>query len=304
MKKKKRIRGKPGVKLGSNVSGGEMQNNNPGNGNIVDTRKNIEDLEKQNTELIEVLKKVSCAMKVHIAGVIATILLALFTFVLAKSTADTTIHVDKMARATAEASGKAAEIAHSIGNVARSTADVAQTTAEVALATSEMVQNTKKLINPRITLYCLIKSEFDCETDAGITFEASKYLWRKRQADFYVVVRNQWTANIRGDLKRIGFKVSVLNTDKEVLHSVIYYKTIYLDLGPSEITKIISADDIEQKLAEGFDWRKSMHDKIIRIEIDKSEIKVPNYAYPGIKVKYFELDKFNNLYEAKKNKKQ
>jgi hypothetical protein len=245
-----------------------------------------------------------------------TLFMALFTLILAKSNIETTEHISKIMELTNKNSHHFNEMKRSInditGHIARmvqSTEDsvkniveMAQSMAKVTIFIEEIAQTVKK---PILTVYFAVKADFKFNvTNDGIFFKANAYLDCKKQADFYAVAKNEWGSNIKSNLE-IGFKVSVINTDKNVVQSNTYYKeNIPLDLEPSEEIEITDdLNEFEEQLTKlegkNFNWRGPISDKIIKIELDRRVVTQYKHAY--VNVEYWEYEKFNQKFLKKKN---
>ncbi len=229
-----------------------------------------------------------------------TLLMVFFTYQLAKSTNETTIKIAEMTERISDTSTEAAEITKSVENIARSTAAVARSTDSVARATAEMARALQQKVNPAITISLIVKSEFHCDIDGGISFKPGQYLWKNKNAEFYIAVKNEWSGNIDGTLRGLGLKISLLNTDNDLILSRTYYEKItHQQLGPSETSKLFRAANFEQHLANDFNWSQYKDDKIIRIEIDKSKLQIPGFSFPGVKSMYFRWETFQAFVKTK-----
>lgn len=187
-------------------------------------------------------------------------------------------------------------------NMACVSADMARHTKHMSQYTSEMSKYTRELSelskNPTLYVYCLIRSDFNFSISDGIQFEAADYLYHNKRANFYIAVANKWGSNIN-DKMDIEFKISILNTERETIEKKNYKITNFpIALGPSDITEIYEAQEINKKLSgNDFNWQSRSTFKIIKVEINNSLVQIHHYPYAGVMVKYFGYDDFIKKYE-------
>jgi len=205
-------------------------------------------------------------------------------------------------------------LADHTGNLAGYTKEMASFTSEMSKYTAKMAEFTgernKLLKSPTLTIFCVIESYFTVNTYDGIKFMVDDYLRHRRDIQFFISVKNKWRFPIKDKID-IPFRILFLNREKEVVETYpppkdgedsppYYIDDFSIQVGPNKNTEIRPAREIKDKLTNAA-LQKNYSDKIIKIIIPHSYIKLDSYEYVEINVEFIGYDDFKSLQDKKES---
>jgi transposase-like protein len=239
----------------------------------------FESINQQNTQLNSILKGITKSYKVNSITAWSNFAIAIFAvvtvvayFILAQSN-------DRLAKYT--------------GNLADHTKKMAKYTEEMSKHNAVMAKLFKEQKDikeeAKIDVSCIVRSGFKTTlSNKELKFELSDYLKHRGEIQFFFAVKNNGKYSINSELD-IPFRIFILNKDNEILEThptgkdPDWISDFPINVGSKNISEMSEVQELKEKLAKVV-VKKNYTDKIIKITIPNSDLKLDGYSYVETKV--------------------
>ena len=249
-----------------------------------------ESVHQQNETLHSILEETSKSNKAHkltawsnLGIVIVAAITIIVYLILGQTDYEVASNTKSLANQTEKLGGHTEKLASHTEKLAKHTENMAK-----------YLQEEKDLMRiPNLDISFFVSSGFQTNTtDKWLTFEAGDYLRYPDEMEFSLKIKNKGRLTI-DSMMDIPFRILILNRDNEVVEThppgkVPYWTQSFpVKVGSRDTSKGLPIQEIKKELSN-VTARGSYPDKIIKIIIIDSDIKLHDFKYADIVVRFQE----------------